>query len=155
MNLKSTLQKIGHHRFFKKIRLSQIDPCVICIFSRLKVLCFSLLFWKFCIVVQNDNFMLKPFSITPTLNQYGLTGVIFSQEVVRYMNDIVNFKDPSTSRGNAFRQLGKTFTESKVLIVEGNVEINPLSSDKWLKVGKKALSDFMFQGKSIHGMPLY
>lgn len=152
MNLKPALPTTVYD-FFKKYLWTQFDKRVSGIFSRLKWLCFSLLFWKFCMVVHSDNFMLKPFSITPALNQQGLNGKMFTEGVVECMDDIINFKDPSTSRGNAFRQVGKTFTESKVLIVEGNQEpnLNPYLFNSLLKSVKKALSDFMFQGKYISG----
>ncbi len=152
MNFKPAL-RTAVHAFLKKYRLCFFDKGVIKTFSRLKVLCFSLLFWKFCMVVHSDNFMLKPFSLNATLNQEGLNGKKFTEGVVESMNDIINYKDLSTSRGNAFRQLGKTFTESKVLIIEGNQvpNLNPYLFNSLLQSGKKTLSDFMFQGKYISG----
>ena len=147
----STSRLLAIKDYLKRIKLPHFDKSVSYTLSRLKVLGIGLLLCKFCTVLQNNNYMLKSFSVTPALERSGYNGKMLTEQVIDYMEDIINYKDPSTSRGNAYRQLGKAFSESVVLTVEESTESNPYDPDIWFKAGKKILGQFMNKEKYISG----
>lgn len=133
-----------------KVKDMPFDKHTSYVFSRVKAAFFVLLFIKFCTVVTTNHYLLKPFSVPPSFDKSGYNGAMLTGQVVNYMEDIRNFKDPSTARGNAYRQIGKTFKESEVSIVENSKAPTPYDPDTWFQAGKKILSSIDgFKEKSI------
>ena len=73
--------------------------------------------------------MFKSFSVTQEFDKRGYNGKMFTEQVIDHMKDIIKYNDASTSQGNGYRQLGTTFLESDISIVEegGALKSNPLS----------------------------
>jgi tetratricopeptide (TPR) repeat protein len=132
------------------IKTFPFDKNVSYIFSRVKALIFVLMCFKFCTILTTNHYILKPFSVPPAFERNGYNGTMLTGQVVNYMEDIRQFKDSSTSRGNAYRQLGKTFKESDVSLYEDSKEPTIYDPDTWFKAGKKILSSMdRFKEKSI------
>jgi hypothetical protein len=133
-----------------KINNIPFDKNVSYIFSRVKALIFVLMCFKFCTVLTTNHYILKPFSVPPAFDRNGYNGSMLTGQVVNYMEDIRQFKDSSTARGNAYRQLGKTFKESDVSLYEDSKEPTIYDPDTWFNAGKKILSSMdRFKEKSI------
>jgi hypothetical protein len=133
-----------------KIKDIPFDKNVSYIASRAKVMFFVLMGVKFCTVLSTNHYILKPFSVPPIFERNGYNGSMLTGQVVNYMEDIRQFKDSSTARGNAYRQLGKTFKESNVSLHEDSKEPTIYDPDTWFSAGKKILSSMdRFKEKSI------
>ena len=138
--LKPWLNKI-HFREFEK-RVSNI-------WTGIKVIVAATLIYQFCCSIFSNNYTLKPFSVTKEMEECGLKGTAVIEQIYDSMTDIINFKDSSTSRANAFRQLGKAYEKPKIITnIDEGKEAGSFDPDSWFKTGRKL---FGFSEKAIVG----
>ena len=80
MNLLSTHLRTALDTFIRlKSKLPEFDKSVAFIVSRMKTLGVGLILVKFCIVVKNENYMLKTFSVTSEFEKQYFDGKIFAE----------------------------------------------------------------------------
>ena len=138
--LKPWLYKI-HFREFEK-RVSNV-------WMGIKVIVAATIIYQFCCSIFSNNYTLKPFSVPKEMEERGLKGTAVIEQIYDSMTVIINFKDSSTSRANAFRQLGKDYEKYKIIKnVEEGKEAGSFDPDNWFKTARKL---FGFSEKAVVG----